>query len=121
MYKYIDNFDQIFKMIIICKLGSKIKKEVNVNPEDGLYVLLELLKLPKDSKLLINGITYSVSSTETFKEVGVHDHTRIFVFYQRIRGGPEHICPQGCGRNIPDGYVSCSDLLKDDPYYFDEI
>ena len=120
MYKYIDNFDQIFKMIIICKLGPKTK-EVNVNPEDGLYVLLELLKLPKNSKFAFKGETYSVSSTKTFKEVGMDDHTRIWFFYQGIRGGPEHICPQGCGRNIPDKYVSCSDLLEDDPYYFDEI
>jgi len=108
-------------MIIICKLGPKTTKEVNVNPEDGLYVLLELLKLPKYSRFIFKGKTWSVSTTKTFKEIGMDDHTRIFISYQRISRGPEHICPQGCGRNIPDGYVSCSDLLKDDPYYFNGI
>ena len=109
-------------MIIICKLGSKIKKEVNVNPEDGLYVLLELLKLPKRySNFGFKGMKWNISSTKTFKEIGMDDHSKIFFFVQMRGGGPEHICPQGCGRNIPDGYVSCSDLLKDDPYYFNEI
>ena len=110
-------------MIIICKFGTKkTTKEVNVNPEDGLYVLLELLKLPKYSRFIFKGKTWSVSTTKTFKEIGMDDHSRIiFVRRRMMGGGPGHICPQGCGRNIPDGYVSCSDLLKDDPYYFNEI
>ena len=108
-------------MILICKLGPRKQKEVNVNPEDGIYVLRELLKIPKHSTFIFIGLTYSISSTKTFKQIGLHDSARIFITSKRISGGPEHICPQGCGRNIPDEFESCSDLLKYDPYYFNEI
>ena len=29
-----------------------------------------------------------------------------------------HLCPYGCGRQIPDGYKGCTELLKYDPNYF---
>ena len=34
------------------------------------------------------------------------------------RGGGGHICPYGCGREIPDHYKGCTELLKDHPNYF---
>ena len=34
------------------------------------------------------------------------------------RGGGGHICPYGCGREIPDNYKGCTELLKDHPNYF---
>ena len=38
----------------------------------------------------------------------------------KIRGGGgSHICPYGCGRQIPDEYKGCTELLKDKPNYFD--
>ena len=36
--------------------------------------------------------------------------------YARAGGG--HICPYGCGREIPDNYKGCTELLKDHPNYF---
>ena len=33
------------------------------------------------------------------------------------RGG-SHICPYGCGRQIPDGYKGCTELLQAQPNYF---
>ena len=33
-------------------------------------------------------------------------------------GGGGHICPYGCGREIPDNYKGCTELLKDHPNYF---
>ena len=33
-------------------------------------------------------------------------------------GGGVHICPYGCGREIPDNYKGCTELLKDHPDYF---
>ena len=35
-----------------------------------------------------------------------------------IYGGAGHICPYGCGREIPDHYKGCTELLKDYPNYF---
>ena len=29
-----------------------------------------------------------------------------------------HICPYGCGRQIPDGYKGCTELLQAQPNYF---
>ncbi len=29
-----------------------------------------------------------------------------------------HLCPYGCGRQIPNEYKGCSELLKDQPNYF---
>lgn len=29
-----------------------------------------------------------------------------------------HVCPYGCGRQIPDGYKGCSELLQAEPNYF---
>ena len=36
----------------------------------------------------------------------------------RKSGGGGHICPYGCGREIPDNYKGCTELLKDYPNYF---
>ena len=33
-------------------------------------------------------------------------------------GGGSHICPYGCGRQIPDGYKGCTELLQAQPNYF---
>ena len=33
-------------------------------------------------------------------------------------GGGFHICPYGCGRQIPDGYKGCTELLQAQPNYF---
>ncbi len=32
--------------------------------------------------------------------------------------GSTHVCPYGCGRQIPDGYKGCSELLQAEPNYF---
>ena len=32
-------------------------------------------------------------------------------------GGGSHICPYGCGRQIPDGYKGCTELLQVQPNY----
>ena len=48
------------------------------------------------------------------------EHDDIIVANEYSRGGGgEHTCPYGCGRNIPDNYKGCTELLKDFPNYFD--
>ena len=32
--------------------------------------------------------------------------------------GPTHLCPYGCGRQIPNGYNGCTELLKEIPGFF---
>ena len=32
--------------------------------------------------------------------------------------GGSHICPYGCGRQIPNGYKGCTELLQAKPNYF---
>ena len=33
--------------------------------------------------------------------------------------GPTHVCPYGCGRQIPDDFKGCTELLKAIPNFFD--
>ena len=55
-------------------------------------------------------------------DYGIGDGDIIGVFDDDIRGGGEgdgsHICPYGCGRQIPDGYKGCTELLQAKPNYF---
>ena len=42
----------------------------------------------------------------------------VIVAHPSSRGGGGHICPYGCGREIPDNYKGCTQLLRDYPDYF---
>ena len=33
--------------------------------------------------------------------------------------GPTHVCPYGCGRQIPNDFKGCTELLKAIPNFFD--
>ena len=33
--------------------------------------------------------------------------------------GPTHVCPYGCGRQIPNDFKGCTELLKEIPNFFD--
>ena len=106
-------------MRLTCKLGTRNIKIVEVDPDDHIYKLMNLLNLSKDTKFIFNGRMYDIWKEQTFREIGLMDDARIFIFNQLISGGPTKICPQGCGRQIPEEYESCSALLKDHPNYFD--
>ena len=60
-------------------------------------------EVPKDEKRLCD---YDVEDDD------------IITAIPRSKGGGGHICPYGCGREIPDNYKGCSELLKDHPNYF---
>ena len=80
---------------------------------------MNLLNLSKDTKFIFNGRMYDICKEQTFREIGLMDDARIFIHPPSIAGGPTKICPQGCGRQIPEQYESCSALLKAQPDYFD--
>ena len=105
-------------MRLICKLGTRIAKIVEVDPDDHIYKLMNLLNLSKDTKFMFCGMSYHIWEEQTFREIGLMDNAKIFINKQSIAGGPTKICPQGCGRQIPEEYESCSALLKDHPNYF---
>ena len=50
------------------------------------------------------------------------DTIRVIDRNEYIPGGGEgdgsHICPYGCGRQIPNGYKGCTELLQAIPNYF---
>ena len=60
-------------------------------------------EVPKDEKRLCD---YDVEDDD------------IITAIPRSKGGGRHICPYGCGREIPDNYKGCTELLKDHPNYF---
>lgn len=74
-------------MKLTCKLGTHNIRVVEVKPSDPLYVLLNKLKLTdKGTKFIFKGITHSMSSIETFQEIGLTYDTRITVNNQGISG-----------------------------------
>ena len=56
---------------------------------------------------------------EYLRYYGIEDDDCIETYEGISGGGGEHTCPYGCGRNIPDNYKGCTELLKDFPNYFD--
>ena len=95
------------------------EKIVEVDPDDQICELADLLNLSKDTKFEFDRMTYHIWEEQTFREIGLKDWDRIYIHPQVCGGGPlTKICPQGCGRQIPEEYESCSALLKDHPNYF---
>ena len=33
-------------------------------------------------------------------------------------GGTEHLCPYGCGRQVPNEFKGCTELLQAKPNYY---
>ena len=64
-------------MRLICKIGKNNKREVNVKPDDELNILLGKLSVPKTTKFVFNGVTYSLASIFTFKEINMRDNAQI--------------------------------------------
>ncbi len=78
-------------MRITCKLGTRNIKVVEVSLDDPLLVLLEKLNIcDKKTKFIFKGVTYSMSSCFTFKEIGITEDCRIFINNQGISGGYEY-------------------------------
>jgi len=72
-------------MRITCKLGSGNFKVVEVSPDDRLYILIKKLNIcDKNTKFLFNGVTYSMGSIQTFREIGIMQDCRIIVYNQAI-------------------------------------
>ena len=106
-------------MRIVAKRNS-ITRVVEVQPYEPVYTLISKLNIAdKKAKFLFRGMVYDFRSSITFAEIGMEDNARIFICNEVIAGGgPEHICPYGCGRMIPDGYKGCTELLQERPNYF---
>lgn len=74
-------------MRLTCKMGSRNVKVVDVQLSDPLFVLLTKLNIQdKNTKFIFNGITYSMGSIQTFKEIGLMNDERITINNQAIAG-----------------------------------
>lgn len=74
-------------MKLTFKTGTKTKKVVIVEPSDPLYVLLKKLGISdKNTKFIYNGVTYSMSSIQTFEEIGLTSDALIAMNNQAIAG-----------------------------------
>ena len=75
-------------MKLTCKLGTSITKQVEVNPDDPLSILLVKLNISdKRTKFMYSGQTYQIYTLFTFKEIGITSDARIFINNQAISGG----------------------------------
>ena len=98
-------------MRIIAKLGPKTIN-VEVQPDEPLYILGDKLGIGRKAKFVFKGMSYTIASSYTFRKIGMEDNTRIFVIVE------DHMCPYGCERMIPFGYKGCTELLQERPNYF---
>ena len=74
-------------MRLTCKMGSRNVKVVEVQANDALFTLLSKLNISdKNTKFIFNGITYSMGSIQTFKEIGLMNDERITINNQAIAG-----------------------------------
>ena len=87
---------------LICKLSTGDIKEVNVDPDEHLYVLLKKLNIvDKNTKFAFKGMTYSLSSILTFREIGLTHDAKIFILNPAIAaggGGIKLICQFGTNK-----------------------
>ena len=105
--------------IIVRTYCYSTRKVVEVQPNEPVNTLLNKLNIPLiDSRFTFGGVKYDMRSFKTFAEIGMEDDDVIVVMGKSKGGGPEHICPYGCGRMIPDGYKGCTELLQERPNYF---
>ena len=96
-------------------------------PKDEIEIQndITIIDLKKKCKLASRfcHFFYRGKRLEDYKRVcdyGIKEYDKIY-YYEGIvlGGGPTtHICPYGCGRQIPDNYKGCTELLKDIPNYF---
>ena len=68
-------------MRLTCKLGTTNIKVVEVQPFEELHNISD-----KNTKFIFNGVTYSMGSIQTFKEIGLTYDARIAVNNQAIAG-----------------------------------
>ena len=116
-------------------VNFKRREFVEVQPDEPVYTLWHILDIPRrNTRFQFRGMSYDMNSFKTFAEIGIKDGDKIVVLDEakvglpemaplgflgkHEGGGPEHICPYGCGRMIPDGYKGCTELLQERPNYF---
>lgn len=74
-------------MRLTCKMGSRNVKVVEVQANDAIFTLLCKLNISdKNTKFIFNGITYSMGSIQSFKEIGLTSDARITINNQAIAG-----------------------------------
>ena len=60
------------------KMRTNLVKDVEVRPDDHLYVLLDKLDITdKHVKILFNGATYPIASILRFEEIGINSDCNI--------------------------------------------
>ena len=90
------------------------------------YPMEQCLKYFYRGKVLDYNRTLSDYNIRDGDIIELMDNSKYFEKYdnyiiEHLKEGGEggfHICPYGCGRQIPDGYKGCTELLQAQPNYF---
>ena len=104
------------KIFIIGRCGG-LKIEIEIQND------IPIIDLKKKCKLFCV-FFYRGKILKDYKRVcdyGIKEYDKIYYKEIASGGGPlstTHICPYGCGRQIPDDYKGCTELLKAIPNYF---
>ena len=101
--------------IVITGGGRKV--ELEVHNDLTIRELHELASFPSYYKFFLGkNFLLEEKRLSDYKITG-NRRFKIVAFNYKTDGS--HICPYGCGREIPDNYKGCTELLKDQPNYFD--
>ena len=108
-------------MLTVCIKNESNEEllEINVKKNETIRKLKE--KYCKDKgllgvKFLFNGQV--LQDDLKLYDYDIEDDDIILIRPINRGGGGSHICPYGCGRQIPDEYKGCTELLKAFPNYF---
>ena len=102
----------------------RVSVDSNSSIEDALLKYLKIIG--NNTSLNLDDIVFrarrKIINQPKFlnKKVNELMHERVSIYVVRkteMAGGNFHICPYGCGRNIPDGFKGCTELLQFNPNY----
>jgi uncharacterized ubiquitin-like protein YukD len=117
--------------IFICGKGREIELHVSEyltfrEVKEQYYIALEDLAKRENNFSALKDLTHVqfryngdvLKDEKRLCDYGIEDGDVIEAASPYSSGGGSHICPYGCGREIPDNYKGCTELLKDHPNYF---
>ena len=106
-------------MKIVISTGAR-KIELEVHNDLTIKELRELASFPSHYRFFLGkNILLEERRLSDYRITG-NKRVRIIALSSETNDTiGSHICPYGCGREIPDNYKGCTELLRDQPNYFD--
>ena len=121
-------------IIFILFKGSGIKRKLDVPENITIEELIDEIGLPDyrgpiihDGKKIYGGrlSDYNIKDgdkiivlDDDYKEKMLEKHKIIAIGVRETENKSTHICPYGCGRQVPNEFKGCTELLQARPNYY---